>query len=78
MMLKKIKDIFVEELGCDPEILQPQSRLREDLGVSSLEMLGVVLALEEQFSITMEEAEISALQTFQDLEDYIAQKESSQ
>ena len=73
-MLEKIKDIFIEELGCDPDVLQPQSRLREDLGVSSLEMLGVVLALEEQFSITMEETEITALQTFQDLADYIAEK----
>ena len=77
-MLEKIKDIFIEELGCDPDVLQPQSRLREDLGVSSLEMLGVVLALEEQFSITMEETEITALQTFQDLADYIAEKESTQ
>ena len=77
-MLDKIKDIFIEELGCDPDVLQPQSRLREDLGVSSLEMLGVVLALEEQFSITMEETEITALQTFQDLADYIAEKESAQ
>ena len=77
-MLEKIKDIFIEELGCDPDVLQPQSRLREDLGVSSLEMLGVVLALEEQFSITMEETEITALQTFQDLADYIAEKASAQ
>ena len=77
-MLEKIKDIFIEELGCDPDVLQPQSRLREDLGVSSLEMLGVVLALEEQFSITMEETEITALQTFQDLADYISEKESAQ
>ena len=77
-MLEKIKDIFIEELGCDPDVLQPQSRLREDLGVSSLEMLGVVLALEEQFSITMEETEITALQTFQDMADYIAEKESTQ
>lgn len=76
-MLETITTIFMDELGCDPAILQPQSRLREDLGVSSLEMLGVVLALEERFSITMDEADIPAIQTFQDVVDYIAKKTST-
>ena len=40
-MYETIKNIFVDELGCDPAALQPESRLREDLGVSSLEMLGL-------------------------------------
>ena len=51
--------------------LTPECRLREDLGVSSLEMLGVVLALEDQFSITIDEADLPGIATFQDVVAYI-------
>ena len=44
-MEETIRQIFVDELGCEVAALTPECRLREDLGVSSLEMLGVVLAL---------------------------------
>ena len=71
-MYETIKNIFVDELGCDPGALQPESRLREDLGVSSLEMLGLVLALEENFGLTMNEEDLPQIVTFQDVVDYIA------
>lgn len=66
-MEETIRQIFVDELGCEVAALTPECRLREDLGVSSLEMLGVVLALEDQFSITIDEADLPGIATFQDV-----------
>ena len=73
-MYETIRDIFIDELGCDPSALQPESRLREDLGVSSLEMLGLVLALEENFGLTIDEEDLPQIITFQDVVGYIAAK----
>ena len=70
-MEETIRQIFVDELGCEVAALTPECRLREDLGVSSLEMLGVVLALEDQFSITIDEADLPGIATFQDVVAYI-------
>ena len=71
MRYNAIRQIFVDELGCEVAALTPECRLREDLGVSSLEMLGVVLALEDQFSITIDEADLPGIATFQDVVAYI-------
>lgn len=70
-MEEAIKQIFVEELGCEVGALTPECRLREDLGVSSLEMLGVVLALEDRFSITIAEEDLAAITRYQDVVAYI-------
>ncbi len=50
--------------------MQPATRLREDLGVGSLELLEVALALEERLGVQMPEGELTAdVQTIGDLVD---------
>ncbi|NLF80699.1 MAG: acyl carrier protein, partial [Clostridia bacterium] len=48
---EQIKDIIVEALQCDAEIVQPEAKINEDLGADSLDMVELIMALEESFSI---------------------------
>lgn len=70
-MEETIRQIFVDELGCEVAALTPESACGRIWAVSSLEMLGVVLALEDQFSITIDEADLPGIATFRDVVAYI-------
>lgn len=52
---KKIVD-FLTELGA--ENINPTSELRDDLGLDSLQMVILLIALEDIFEIELEEADI--------------------
>lgn len=52
---KKIVD-FLTELGA--ENITPTSKLRDDLGLDSLQMVILLIALEDIFEIELEEADI--------------------
>lgn len=47
---------ILEELGA--ENITPVAKLRDDLGLDSLQMVNLLIALEEVFQIELEEADI--------------------
>src|SRR6266513_358895 len=48
---EKVKDIIVEQLGVNPEQVTPQASFIEDLGADSLDIVELVMAFEEEFSV---------------------------
>ena len=67
MVKSKIVDIFVDLLGVSAEEVTEDARLIEDLAVDSLDAVELSLALEEQFSLSVEDHEIEQLQTVSDV-----------
>lgn len=51
---KDIQTIIASQLGIDANDVLPTSRLVEDLGADSLDLVETVLAIEEQYNIEME------------------------
>ncbi len=74
MVKTKIVDIFVDLLGVSAEEVTEDARLIEDLAVDSLDAVELSLALEEQFSLTVEDHEIEQLQTVSDVINLIQRK----
>ncbi len=53
---KRVDEVLCRHIWCDaPEADQ---RLKEDLGVDSLRLVEVLVALEEEFGITLEEGDL--------------------
>jgi acyl carrier protein len=71
---EKVKDIIVEQLGVNPEQVTPQASFIEDLGADSLDIVELVMAFEEEFSV--EDAE--KLQTVGDVIKYIEERAKQQ
>ena len=71
---RKIKAIIVEALGVDPEDVESDSDLVEDLGADSLDMVEVIMALEEQFNIEVPDEDAEGITTVADIVAYIARK----
>ena len=48
---------------CEPEKVTPEASFADDLDADSLDLVELVMALEEQFDITVDESELEGVQT---------------
>lgn len=60
-----------------PTSLRPETSLKEELGLSSLETVSLAMDIEDEFDITIEDAELDRLVTVGDLLGLIAKKAGS-
>ncbi len=73
---EKVKDIIVEQLGVNPEQVTPNASFIEDLGADSLDIVELVMAFEEEFSVEVPDEDAEKLQTVGDVVKYIEEKAS--
>jgi len=71
---EKVKDIIVEQLGVNPEQVTPQASFIEDLGADSLDIVELVMAFEEEFSVEVPDEDAEKLQTVGDVIKYIEER----
>lgn len=68
----KVNDILVDQLmgtECKLEIT-PETTL-DDLGVDSLDMVEIVMALEDEFDIAIDDSDAEKFDTVKDITDYL-------
>ncbi len=73
-IFETVKEVLVEELGCEEEIIMMDSNIIEDLEADSLSVMEVVMNLEEEYEIEVEEEDIKTLKTVGDVVRYIDRK----
>ena len=73
-MLDKIKEILAQYADVELDDVTEDSRLAEDLGLSSFSMMSMMGDLEEAFGITVDEAELTEVATIGDVMEYIKKK----
>ena len=66
-MLNRIKTIFVEITGKTDVIITEKTKLDESLGMSSLSVIQLICALEDEFDIDIPNAEIKKFKTVNDI-----------
>jgi acyl carrier protein len=71
MVIEKVKDVIVEELGVDREEVTLEANLTDDLGADSLDAVELIMALEEEFDITVSDDEAQNLKTVGQIVAYI-------
>ena len=59
----KFKQCAVEVLQVEAEKVTPQASFADDLDADSLDLVELVMALEEQFDITVDESELEGVET---------------
>jgi acyl carrier protein len=70
----KIKQIIVDELGVDDNLIKPGARLVNDLGADSLDSVELVMRLEEEFGIEIPDEDCAKLKTVGDMSRYVSNK----
>lgn len=71
---KKVCSILAEQLAVDPAKVTPEARFTEDLDADSLDLVEAVLALEEEFGVSIPEDEMEPVKTVGQAVDLVEQK----
>jgi acyl carrier protein len=74
-VFEKIKEIIVEQLGIDEEEIQVDSSFVDDLGADSLDIVELIMAMEEEFSLEIPDEDAEKLVSVNDAVKYV--KENS-
>lgn len=69
---EKVRTFLVEELEIDEEKISADSRLKEDMGIDSLEVVDVVVLVEETFGFKMKPEDFKTVKTFGQFCSFIA------
>ena len=67
----KVKNIIAEQLGVGEDEIKPESNFVEDLGADSLDIVGLVMAMEEEFEVEIPDEEAENIKTVGDAMKYI-------
>ena len=71
MSFEKVKEIIVETVNCDEEKITLEANLKDDLGIDSLDAMELSMALEEAYSLTIDEEILKTFETVKNIVDYI-------
>lgn len=68
---EKIKKIICEQLDVDEKDVVPEASFVDDLGADSLDQVELIMAMEEQFDISIPDEDAENIGTVKDASDYI-------
>ena len=67
----KVKEIIINELGVDPEMVTPEASFVDDLGADSLDTVELVMAFEEEFELEIPDEDAERMRSVGDAITYI-------
>lgn len=65
-MLDKLRKIICEFVDMKPEEITPETNIRKDLGLNSLELVNLAVEIEEEFGVEIPDREAMDLETVAD------------
>ncbi len=75
MVFEKLQQIIVDELGVSKDEVTLEADLNDDLGADSLDAVELIMAIEDEFDLSVSDDVAQELKTVQNIVDYIeAQK----
>lgn len=71
---EKVKEILLEILDVEEDKIVPSAHLRKDLNASSVDMVEILAAFENDYDIQISEEETEELLTVEAIVDYLKKK----
>lgn len=71
MIIDKIKEMIVEQLGVDVNELGPDTNLMRDLEADSLDAVEIIMAIEDEYDIEIPDEDAEKLQTIKEIANYV-------
>jgi len=73
-ILERMRKVIADKLSVQLEQIVPTASFKGDLGADSLDLVELVMGLEEEFSISIPEADMDKISKVQDALDYVSAK----
>ena len=71
---EKVKEFLIEELEIEEENIFPEAKLKEDMGIDSLDYVDIVVIVEKTFEFKIKPEEMANVKTLSQFCDYIESK----
>lgn len=71
MVLDKIKELIVEQLGVNPDQVMLETNLMKDLEADSLDAVEIIMAIEDEYDIEIPDDDAEKFQTINDIVTYV-------
>ena len=71
---EKVRNFMVDELEIDEEKIKPEAKLKDDLGIDSLDFVDIVVIVEKNFGFKIKPEEMKGITTLKEFCDYIDSK----
>ena len=73
-MLETIKNVICEFIDIDPDDITPESNLRTDIGLNSLDCVSLAQELENEYDIEIPNTDLSKFKTVNDVIQFLETK----
>jgi acyl carrier protein len=70
-IVERVKKIIIEQLDVAAEDVVPAASFVDDLGADSLDQVELIMAMEEEFNVSISDEDAEKIATVQDAIDYI-------
>lgn len=70
----KVKDFLINELEIEEENIFPDAKLKDDMGIDSLDFVDIVVIVERNFGFKIKAEEMVGVDTYAKFCDYIENK----
>lgn len=71
MTIEKLIELISEQLNIDPSEINESTRITEDLGADSLDIVELLMTLEDDYGISIPDDEVQEIKTIGDVEKYL-------
>jgi acyl carrier protein len=71
MVFDQVKDIIVEELSVDANLITMEARLSEDLGADSIDAVELIMKIEDTFDVSVSDEQAQAIKSVGDIVRYL-------
>ena len=71
---EKVKAFLIEHLEIEEENIAPEAKLKDDLGIDSLDFVDIVVIVEKNFGFKIKPEEMQGIVTLSQFCDYIESK----
>ncbi|MBQ8508831.1 MAG: acyl carrier protein [Clostridia bacterium] len=70
-MYEQLKNILVDDLSIDPELITMDAELTGDLGINSLELADLILLCEDKLGVEIDDKQLSKFISVGDVVNYL-------
>ena len=68
---EKVREFLIEDLEIEEEKIVPEGKLKDDLGIDSLDFVDIVVIVEKKFGFKIKPEEMAGITTLKQFCDYI-------
>ena len=71
-MYEEFRQLLIDKLEIDPELIKPEAQLANDLGINSLELADLVLFCEDKYNVEIDDDALQSFITVGDVVEYLS------